>query len=99
MAVVDTPGVISCENVALAGCRGIAGDAVSGSCTTALRWVKNYDLRGGGSGCGVRTASQRVRLQMSEPQGYQQIYGLLVRFGLTFAIRTRGTIDANVKSA
>ena len=90
--------MISREYVTLTGFREIAGDAASGNRTTALRWVKNYDLRGWGSGSGKRTASRQVRLRMSETKGHQQIWAPSVVLDVTVAIGTGGNTIANVKS-
>ena len=43
--------------------------------------------------------SRRVHLRMSEPKGHQQILCPSVALDLTFAVRTRGATEANVKSA
>jgi hypothetical protein len=50
-------------------------------------------------GSDIRIVSQQASLRMSEPKGHQKFINSNVALDLTFAWRTRGDIDANVKSA
>src|SRR6516225_5654106 len=49
-------------------------------------------------GSDIRIPSRQVRLRMSEPKGHQQTLDSSVVLDLTFASRTRGDAEANVKS-
>jgi hypothetical protein len=79
-----TPGF--CKLLALANREG-AGNAGGSSRTRRC------------PGSDIRMMLRRVHLRMSEPKGHQQILFSCVALDLTFAFRSRGNIDANVKSA
>src|SRR6516225_10326935 len=49
-------------------------------------------------GSDIRIPSRQVRLRMSEPKGHKQTLDSSVVLDLTFASRTRGDTEANVKS-